>query len=208
MSESVILLFINRCARGISYILHPMLMPVYFLFFLFNGDSMFALLPQQTKLYCYLITLFFLFIVPLISLPFFRHFHLIKDYALNDKQERVYPILVTVSAAFLGFWLLGKVAYTNIVQQLFLVLIILLSVFSVITLRWKISMHMTAMGGLCGFLLILGMKYPGDMRGSFIMMLLLAGLLASSRLLLKKHNPLQVYLGFLFGFCFVLGILG
>ena len=202
------LIVMNKCAQGISYLLHPMLMPLYVLFFLFNGNSMFALLPQSTKIYCYLITLFFLVILPLSSLPLFRHFRLIKDYGLSDKQERVYPILVTVGAAFLGFWLLGRVAYTNIVQQLFLVLIILLSVFSVITLRWKISMHMTAMGGLCGFLLVMGMKYPGDIRGSFMLMLLLAGLLASSRLFLKKHNPLQVYLGFLFGFCFVFGVLG
>lgn len=208
MSEPAIFMIMNKCAQGVSWLLHPMLMPLYVLFFLFNGDSVFAFLPPDTKRYCYLITVFFLVILPVLSLPVFRYFHLIKDYALNDKQERVYPILATVGAAFVGFWLLGRVAYTNIVQQLFLVLIILLSVFSVITLRWKISMHMTAVGGLCGFLLAMGMKYPGDVRGSFILMLLLAGLLASSRLLLKKHNPQQVYLGFLFGFCCVYGILG
>ena len=66
---------------------------------------------------------------------------------------------------------------------------------------------MTAMGGLCGFLLVLGMKYPGDMRGSFIFVMLLAGLLAASRLYLNKHNPLQVYVGFLFGALAVWGIL-
>lgn len=198
---------VNIAARTMSFMLHPLLMPVYILFFLFSGDSMFALIPFSSKLYCYIVTIFCLLLMPLMSMPLFRHFQLIRNYELEDKQERVYPILIAVAFAFLGFWLLGKVAYGNIVQQLYLVLIILLSVFSVITIRWKISMHMTAMGGVCGFLLILGMKYPGDIRGSFILMLLLAGVLATSRLYLKKHDPLQVYLGFLFGFLFVVGIL-
>jgi len=35
----------------------------------------------------------------------------------------------------------------------------------------------------------------------------LSGILATSRLYLKKHTPLQVYLGFLFGLFFVFGIL-
>lgn len=191
----------------VSYILHPLLMPLYILFLTFNVNSLFLLIPTEAKLYCYVVTIFTLLVMPLISLPLFRHFHLIKSYDLEDKQERVYPILIAVGFAFLGFWLLGRMAYTDIVQRLYLVLIILLSLFSVITLRWKISMHMTAIGGACGFLLVLGLKYSGDVRDSFMFMLFLAGLLASSRLYLKKHTPWQIYAGFLFGMCFVAGIL-
>jgi len=191
----------------LSVLLHPFLMPVYILFLLFNVNSLFLLIPSEAKLYCYVVTFFTLLLMPLMSLPLFRYFHLIKNYKLEDKQERVYPILVAVAFAFLGFWLLGRMAYTSMVQQLYLVLIILLSLFSVITLRWKISMHMTAIGGVCGFLLILGVKYAGEVRESFMCMLLLAGLLAASRLYLKKHTPWQIYLGFLFGFVFVTAIL-
>ncbi len=148
-------------------------------------------------------TLFTLVILPLVCLPLFRHFHLIRDYGLEDKQERIYPILAVIAFAFLGFWLLGGVAYTDIVQRLYLVLIILLSLFSVVTLRWKISMHMTAMGSVCGLLLVLGLKYSGEVRESFMFMIILAGLLASCRLYLKKHTPWQIYTGFLFGISLV-----
>ncbi len=197
----------KNLAKTISYVLHPFLMPVYALFFLFSNGSMFTLIPRVTQIYCFIVTLFVMLLMPMLSLPLFKRLQLIRDFHLEDKQERVYPILVTVAFTFLGFWLLGRVAYTHIVQQLYLVLIILLSVFSVVTLRWKMSMHMTAMGGLCGFLLVLGIKYPGDMRGSFMFAMLLAGLLAASRLYLNKHNPLQIYIGFLFGVLAVFGIL-
>ena len=114
-------------AQTISYVLHPMLMPLYILFFIFNSNTLFAYIPWGVKLYCYLVTVFALLIMPVISLPLFKYFRLIRSYELNDKQERVYPILVAVAFAFLGFWLLGRIGYTNIVRQLYLVLIILLS---------------------------------------------------------------------------------
>jgi len=33
--------------------------------------------------------------------------------------------------------------------------------------------HLTAIGGLCGFLLVWGMNYQGDVRNAFILFLLL-----------------------------------
>lgn len=194
-------------ASAVSYLLHPWLMPLYSLFFLFNSGSLFACIPRPVKWYCYGVTVLTLWIVPVLSLPLFKRLHWIKDYGLEDKQERVCPILAAVVSAFVGFWLLGRVAYTQIVQQLYLALIILLSVFSVITLRWKMSMHMTAVGGVCGFLLLLGVRYAGEVRFFLMGMLLGAGMLASCRLYLKKHTPFQIYAGFLFGLAFVAGIL-
>lgn len=197
----------KQIAQLISYLLHPLLMPLYALYFTFNVDSIFSLIPYPARLYCYVVTGVALVLMPLLSLPLFKRFRLISNYGLESKQERVYPILIAVVFAFVGFWVIGRMPYTNIVQQLYLVLIILLSVFSIVTLRWKMSMHMTAMGAACGFVFILGMKYWGDVRQVFMMLLILSGILASCRLYLKKHNPLQIYVGFLFGIAFVIGIL-
>ena len=194
-------------AQTISYVLHPMLMPLYILFFIFNSNTLFAYIPWGVKLYCYLVTVFALLIMPVISLPLFKYFRLIRSYELNDKQERVYPILVAVAFAFLGFWLLGRIGYTNIVRQLYLVLIILLSTFSVITFRWKISMHMTAIGALCGFVFILGMKYLGDVINLLPLLILVSGLVASARMNLKQHTPAQVYVGYIYGAAAVVAIM-
>ena len=60
-------------AQTISYVLHPMLMPLYILFFIFNSNTLFAYIPWGVKLYCYLI-------MPVISLPLFKYFRLIRSY--------------------------------------------------------------------------------------------------------------------------------
>lgn len=95
-------------ARGISYVLHPLCMPVYFLLFIFQGDTVFALIPPIIQYYCYLVVVLTLLVMPLVSLPVFRYFHLIRNYELEEKQERVYPILITVGFAFWGFGLCGR----------------------------------------------------------------------------------------------------
>ncbi len=187
--------------------MHPLLIPLYGLMFIFNSDSVFSFIPGKARFYCYLITVFTVTILPVCSLFFFKRLKLISNYRLEIKQERVYPALAAIFSGFLGFYLIGRIPYTNIVQQLYLVLIIVLSGFSIVTLRWKMSMHMTAAGAVCGFLLILGFKYWGNIRDLFITVLLLSGILATCRLYLKKHTPAQIYIGFLFGLCFVLLIL-
>lgn len=193
-------------AQVFSYVLHPLVMPLYALFFIFNIDSLFLLIPASVRLYSYAITAMVL-VMALLSLPVFKYFRLVSDYGLEIRQERVYPLLVAIIFAFVGFWLMRQIPYTNIVRQLYLVFIILLSTFSIVTLCWKMSMHMTAIGAVCGFLFILGTKYFGDARNVFMVMLILSGVLASCRLYLGKHNPLQVYIGFLFGLGLVVGIL-
>lgn len=193
-------------AQVFSYVLHPLVMPLYALFFIFNIDSLFLLIPASVRLYSYAITAMVL-VMALLSLPVFKYFRLVSDYGLEIRQERVYPLLVAIIFAFVGFWLMRQIPYINIVRQLYLVFIILLSTFSIVTLCWKMSMHMTAIGAVCGFLFILGTKYFGDARNVFMVMLILSGVLASCRLYLGKHNPLQVYIGFLFGLGLVVGIL-
>jgi len=153
------------------------------------------------------LTLLGVTLIPLLCLPLLKWLGLIEGYRLVQKQDRVFPVLVTIVGAFIVFYFSRNLPYSNIVRQFYLIMVIMLSGFMIVTIRWKISMHMTAIGGLCGFLLVWGMNYQGDVRNAFILFLLLSGILATSRLYLKKHTPLQVYLGFLFGLFFVFGIL-
>ncbi|MCC8174745.1 MAG: phosphatase PAP2 family protein [Odoribacter sp.] len=197
----------KKVAYGVSYLLHPLLIPLYGLYFIFNSHNLFSFLPGMTKNYCYLITLVFTCILPLICLPVFKKMDWIKSYHLDLKHERVYPVVAAILFSFVGFYFIGRYPFTNIVLQLYLALIVVLSGFAIITLKWKMSMHMTAMGAICAFLMILGIRYFGNVRYLFMLTVLFAGLLASSRLYLQKHTPAQVYTGFAFGLTFVLTVL-
>jgi membrane-associated phospholipid phosphatase len=72
---------------------------------------------------------------------------------------------------------------------------------TVITFFWKMSAHMIGLGGLLGVVLVLGSKFPTfEVVYPLLGAIILCGLVASSRLLLQAHKPLEVYAGLLAGF--------
>jgi membrane-associated phospholipid phosphatase len=70
----------------------------------------------------------------------------------------------------------------------------------IISLRWKISNHMASIGGLTGALIALSLRLEINTSYILALVFLFAGLIGTARLILKKHNPLQIYAGYALGF--------
>ena len=194
-------------ASLLSVVLHPFLLPVYVLLVIFQSGTLFSFIPGRVQALVYLMTVMGVVILPLLCMPILKRFKLIESYHLLQKQERVFPVFVTVLGTFFAFYLLRHVPYTEVVRQLYLVLVILLAGFMILTIRWKISMHMTAIGAVCGYVFILGAKYLGDTGYLLMALILLSGILGTCRLYLKRHTPAQVYAGYVYGCALVVGVL-
>ena len=69
-----------------------------------------------------------------------------------------------------------------------------------INLHWKISIHMIGVGGILGAVLGMAQGLFIELLWPVIIIVLLSGMLGTARLMLKAHNPLQIYAGFLLGF--------
>ena len=194
-------------AFAVSILFHPLLLPLYVLFITFHTGTVFTYVPAYTQNMSYLLTLFGVILIPLLCLPLLKWFGLIEGYRLMQKQDRVFPVLVTIAGTFIVFYFSRNLPYSNIVRQLYLIMVIMLSGFMIVTLRWKISMYMTAIGALCGFVFILGIKYLGDVINLLPLLILVSGLVASARLYLKRHTPAQVYAGYIYGAVAVVAIM-
>src|SRR5690606_18728506 len=80
---------------------------------------------------------------------------------------------------------------------------LLLIVMFMITLKWKISGHAAAIGGLTALLISVTIKYGIDLKWAIISEILVSGLITSSRLILNKHQPAQLYAGYILGFVII-----
>jgi membrane-associated phospholipid phosphatase len=79
--------------------------------------------------------------------------------------------------------------------------IAILIIATLITLAWKISAHMFGIGGLIGG--AMSVSYFVERCNPYYMFMglfILAGIIGSSRIILKHHNLSQVNVGFLLGF--------
>jgi membrane-associated phospholipid phosphatase len=69
-----------------------------------------------------------------------------------------------------------------------------------INFYWKISAHTLGIGGLLGGIMGVARIHLINPYWGFIIILLAAGLVGTSRIFLKRHTPMQVYAGFCLGF--------
>lgn len=190
-------------SRIISGIAHPMLMPLFSVFVIFHSGTYLDFTPYQLVRAIYLIVAISTILLPLSILPLLKAQRLISDYGLEKRSERVIPLIFSMVFYLLGYYMLLKFPMTRIIANLQLAAIVSIFIVMLISLEWKISLHMAGIGGFLGMILAFSINYSSSLRMVFMGAVLLAGLLAYSRLKLNLHTPSQVYAGFGIGFCIV-----
>jgi membrane-associated phospholipid phosphatase len=139
-------------------------------------------------------------LIPLALLPFFRYRNVISSYNIEEKSERVMPLL-TASILYcttsfivfryqIPFFLKSFIFATSILSILVLM----------INFWWKISIHSVGAGAITATVFVLSLKMHTPLLWYLIAVVLASGLILTSRLRLNSHNPSQVWVGFLLGF--------
>lgn len=193
----------NILAKTISYILYPMLMPSYgMLLFYFATKQLIPTLPSIYTAICLIGTIFFTFLIPILLLLFLHWKGQINSLELKEAEQRTTPYIYTIICY--GFW--AYFVYT-IQLPIFMVLIaigamVALIVVTIINHWWKVSAHLTGIGGLLGGVCSFALHYSTLPFVLIIIVLTLSLLLMYARIYLKAHTPTQVVCGFLLGLFF------
>jgi hypothetical protein len=195
----------NRIARIISILFHPLGMPVLGCLILFYSGSYLAFMPQGLKEMILLIILTGMVLLPLSLIPIYMYRKLISNLDFSKRNERFLPLLITTILYYLTFLILKRIPISGLILGMVGSATISLFFLSLVTIKYNISLHAAGSGGLFGFLLAitlrLGLFSPLSLYGS----VLLAGLAGTARLKQNAHEPAEIYLGYLAGFvfCFV-----
>lgn len=195
-------------AKLLSYLFHPLLMPVYLLgvLFYFAPQGMgIDLLPPDSRWLLLLVIFIYTFIIPALGVYGMVQLKFVSDITLRKLEDRRYPFWLTtvvyMAATFFFGWKFTQVAEIAPVLRIVLggitVSIVLVGV---ISFFWQISAHMTGTGGVTGFLVAALVKL-GDtaLLSPFLLALIISGWVAASRLQLNAHTMNEVLAGFLLG---------
>lgn len=186
-------------ARIISGLAHPMLMPLISVFVIFHSGTYLDYTPHVLIRVIYLIVAISTILLPISSLPLLKSQNIISDMGLEKRSERIIPLLITSLFYGLGYYMLLKFPITRVIAHLQLAAIISILLVSLISLKWKISLHMAGIGGFIGMLIGFSILFSSSLKLVFIIGILFAGLTAYARLKLNLHTPSQVYAGFILG---------
>lgn len=184
----------------ISYLFHPLLLPLFGLFIIFNIDELNLWIPSsEQKLFLYFLTLTATFLLPLINALLLLRLKLIASLEMKTRQERKIPYLVTAIFYFAESWFLMRTDVPVLIKALMFGATALVVSVLIINLFWKISAHMVGIGGLIGMIISISYRLQIDLNLILILLFFSAGLVGFSRLKLSAHNSAEVYAGFLLG---------
>lgn len=198
-----------RFAKFTSYLLHPILIPTLLFSVLFFLTPCFIVWTSLLKLYL----LGFIFLgtccFPISITWFLWRFRHIESLEMNGQAERRKPFLITtIFYAAIALLLSYGTFQGTLISFVMISIALTVCLATFINLYHKISIHVV---GICGSLGILFALQYYDYRYDLLVPILatigLSGLVASSRLALSAHTPLEIATGSIVGFFGSFGIM-
>lgn len=197
----------NKIARIISYVFHPLLMPLYAFILLFSTQAYFASsLSFQIKLIILSFILIFTFLFPSIFTFILFKTKTISSLHLEKREDRNIPFIFMIIFYYGSYYILKKTGIPVIFLLLMLASTMMVILVFFINLKFKISIHSLAMGAITGMLIGISYRFQIEMIISIFLAFIISGLVGFSRLALNAHQPSEVYYGYLLGFGCLLGM--
>ena len=190
---------IRTISKIVSYVFHPLFVPVYFGWFLIKVLRLFSGLDDwhQTLL---LVQFFVNYtMLPLFVVLLAKGVGFIKTIYLKTQRDRIIPYMAVMIFYFWVWYVFRTQGFPK--EAILFALAAFLSVcFGVfVNTFFKVSMHALSMGVIVTLLLILSLK--GDTNyGPYVSIgLFVAGLVCTARLINNDHRPFDVYAGLFLG---------
>lgn len=190
----------NLVARILSFLFHPLLIPLYLFLILLGFDPSFSvLLPLKMKLLITCMILATTVIFPLILILIMLRMKVITSLYLPRREERIFPLITIVLFYYVTFYLIKDLYFPRNFQLFILGATLLAVITLLVNLFFRISMHMTALGAISGLFLSMTFLSGGYSFVFFIGAIVISGLTGSARLKLNTHQPAEIYYGWLMG---------
>ena len=184
--------------KFISTILHPIVLPTLgvFLYFVFVSKSF----DKRLQLIVLGLVFVLTYVVPVLLLLFLKNFGFIKDFQVSTIKERRFPVIFMIFLLyFLGNTIIQIPTIRNLGILFYGTSLSLTCIYVLFSVKLKSSLHLVSMGNMIGFFLIMTNINSLSMLPIIILLVLLSGILASSRLYLKAHTPIELLIGFSLG---------
>jgi hypothetical protein len=188
----------NYILKGISYIFHPLIMPLLGVLFYFEISPKFY--PKEV-IYVKLISLSILTII----LPILLYFLLktlgrVDSIELKTTKERIIPLAVNCLIVIL---ILQRVISEHEILELYYFFLgILISTLTCLVLalaKFKASIHLIGISGLFMFFIALSIHFKININNTLALMCIITGAIATSRLHLEAHTYKELVLGIFVG---------
>ncbi len=172
---------------------------------LLNSGFYFSMLSWEAKRFILMVVFFTTSILPMLTVSILA-LNQRFDINMNKSTDRIIPALASSVFYYLGFVLLGRVSIFPVLKLYMLASILVIVALLIISFKWKISIHMAALGSLAGTFFALSFRKGMNPVYALLIIILISGLVGTARLALKKHDIWQIVAGYFLGFLILYGV--
>mgnify|MGYP000208837270 CR=1 FL=1 len=191
----------KKLFRIISAVFSPLIVPCYALTLALCTTGL-SIIPLRMRLGVIGICALIICIMPAIAVFALYRAGIVTDPGLNLRKERTLPYCITMGCYLVCAYYLYHISAPLWLIGIMIGAMLAILINLIVNLRWKISGHMAAMGGLVAvdFFITLNGLAVTAMLWTTIVTILLAGLVGTARIGLDRHTPMQVLAGTVNGF--------
>ena len=194
-------------AKALSVIFTPFYLPLVGLAVLLTMTYL-SLLPWVYKLF--LVVTFWVFTIALPSLliRLYRRYQGWPPFMVASKERRVIPYVISIVSYLLCYYIMAYVHVPHFMGSILMAALVIQVVCAIVNLFIKVSTHRAEIGGgaggvmgggVTGALLAFSVIFSFNPVWWLCVVFILAGLVGTSRMLLRQHSLHEITLGFLVG---------
>lgn len=185
-------------ARAISMVLTPFYLPLVGLAALFVFSYM-SLMPWVFKATVLALVYIFTILMPTLLIRAYRQYQGWTRWQLGQRERRVMPYIIAILCYFCCYYIMSYLRIPQFMANILVAALLIQVVCAIINVWWKISTHTAAVGGFEGALVAFSMIFAFNPLWWFCLIMIMAGLVGTSRMILRQHTLSQVVTGFLAG---------
>lgn len=185
-------------AKVLSVLFTPFYLPILGLLILFIFSYL-SLLPLTYKLFLLLMFYLFMVFLPTALIRFYRRYQGWTLIELGSRERRAIPYVISIFSYLLCYYIMAATHVPHFMGSILIAALVIQVACAIINLFIKISTHTAAIGGVTGALLAFSVIFSFNPVWWLCIVLLLAGMVGTSRMILRQHSLRQVVLGYLAG---------
>lgn len=186
-------------ARLLSLIFTPFYLPLVCMTVLLTFSYL-ALFPLAYKLLVVVMVYLFTILLPTLLIHLYRRYQGWTPKELGVQERRMIPYITSILCYFVCYYLMNLFHMPAFIGAILIAALLLQVACAVVNIWWKISIHTAAIGGVAGGLLAFSFIIGFNPTKWFCVVMLVAGLVGTSRMILRQHTLSQVVVGFIVGF--------
>ena len=141
----------------------------------------------------------FTVLLPTRLIHLYRRYHGWTPIQLGVRERRMVPYVISILCYFTCFYIMSLSRTPHTITSILIAALAVQMLCAMTNVWWKVSTHSAAIGGVAGGLLSFSLIFNFNPVWWLCLVILLGGMVGTSRMILRQHTLPQVVVGFFVG---------